>query len=153
MLTFFGLLCMLSYGEELKTPLIMDNLPQNVVIYAFKCIFCINLIITYPLMINVSNEIIESRLFDRLRISETKRYFYCNFLRTLMVALTIVIAILANEKLNKFLSLLGAIACIPIAYILPALFHYRICARNAREKLKDQCLIVFSVIMALFSAF
>ena len=108
----------------------MDNLPQNGIVYFFKILFCVNLIITYPLVINISNEIIESYLFNKIRMGSTRRYIYCNISRTIMVAITIFIALVANDKLNNFLSLLGAVACIPVAYTLPALFHYRICALN-----------------------
>ena len=45
-----------------------------------------------------------------------------------MVIITVVSAITIDEKLDSFLALLGAIGCIPIAFSLPAIFHYRLCA-------------------------
>lgn len=69
-----------------------------------------------------------------------------------MVILTIVIALVANDKLNNFLAILGAVACIPIGYTLPALFHYRICAINKNEKYKDIILIAVSILLAVYSA-
>ena len=71
-----------------------------------------------------------------------------------MAALTVIVALVADDKLGDFLSLLGAFACIPIAFTLPTLFHYRICAFTRSEKIVDITMIVISIIMAIFcSAF
>ena len=45
----FGEYCLFIYGDLLATPLITDNLPQNVVVYIIKIFFSINLVFTYPL--------------------------------------------------------------------------------------------------------
>lgn len=66
---------MYAFGHELTMPLIVDNLPKNYLIHFFKVIFCFNLIITYPLMINVANEIIESYLFGKMRLGKNKRNY------------------------------------------------------------------------------
>ena len=47
-----------------------------------------------------------------------------------MIILTIVAALTIDDKLDSFLALLRAFGCIPIAFILPGLFHYRICAHT-----------------------
>ena len=54
------------------------------------------------------------------------------------------------SRLNTFLALTGSLTCTPIAFILPALFHYRACAETQREKLIDATLICFGLIVMVF---
>ena len=79
-----------------------------------------------------------------------KRNIYENITRTLHVLVTIVVAIIAGDNLNNFLSLLGSGACIHIAFTLPALFHYKICAKTEKEKFIDISLICVAVLLSFF---
>ena len=47
-----------------------------------------------------------------------------------MVATTVGICIGLGEKADKFVSILGAVSCTPVAFIFPAAFHYKICAKT-----------------------
>ena len=49
----------LAYGKLLTEPLITSNLPNNNMVHVFKCLFFINMVISYPLMLNVANNVIE----------------------------------------------------------------------------------------------
>ena len=51
-----------------------------------------------------------------------------NIFRALIVIFTIIVALWLDKKLDKFLALLGAVACIPITFTLPCLFHYKLVA-------------------------
>jgi proton-coupled amino acid transporter len=68
-----------------------------------------------------------------------------------MSFIAVLAAILANEKLDSFISLIGAFACIPLAFTLPAFFHYRLCAFTNIEKYIDISIIVVSAILSVFS--
>ncbi len=65
----FGLFEYCSFGDQLIKPLIMENLPDNTLVRLFKAIFCINLLISYPLMLNVANVIIEQHLYGKYKLS------------------------------------------------------------------------------------
>lgn len=51
-----------------------------------------------------------------------------NVTRTLLVIINVVFTLSMGDKIDKFLSLLGAVACTPIAFTLPAAFHLKVCA-------------------------
>ena len=53
-----------------------------------------------------------------------------NLTRSCIVAATCVTALLVYENLTAFLSITGAATCTPIAFTLPALFHYKQCAKT-----------------------
>jgi amino acid permease len=67
-----------------------------------------------------------------------------------MVFFTVSIAIIFQDKIGSFLSLLGALACTPIAYTIPTLFHYRLCSYTKWDKTKDILIMIISVIMTVF---
>ena len=46
-----------------------------------------------------------------------------NLSRTIIVALSCVIALTVYDKLDQFLSITGALTCIPVAFLIPAALH------------------------------
>ncbi len=73
-----------------------------------------------------------------------------NVNRTVMVIFTVILAILMADQLDKFLAILGALGCTPVAFTLPVLFHYHICAETKREKVLDIVVIVLSLVILVF---
>jgi proton-coupled amino acid transporter len=70
--------------------------------------------------------IIKAKLFDHLsgmRDSSTK--WKKNTFRSGTVLLRGVIAALGTNDLDKFVALVGSFSCVPLAYIYPALLHYK----------------------------
>ena len=53
-----------------------------------------------------------------------------NLTRSLIVAASCVVSLLIYNKLDKFLSITGSMSCTPIAFTLPAVFHYKACAKT-----------------------
>lgn len=47
-----------------------------------------------------------------------------------LVGATVVVTVLLKDKLDKFLSILGAVTCTPIAFTFPALFHFKAVAET-----------------------
>ena len=150
----FGLFCFFVYGSALATPLITSNLPPtNPVSWVIKILFCFNLIFSYPLVIYPANMIIESYLFGKMPFS-TFRKWLKNLYRTIMVGFTVIIALLLGNALGSFLALLGAFSCTPIAFTLPALFHYKLVAKTGLARTVDLLLIIVSLFIMIFcSAF
>ena len=145
----FGVFCYIVYGKELQTPLITDNIPKNWFTSAVKIIFCFNLIFTYPLVIYPAFQVIEHYLFHKWPKSK-KRMWSKNIVRVLVISFTIVIALILDKKLTKFISLIGGVACVPITFSLPTIFHYKICAKTTKQKRIDIALFILSIIIAIF---
>ena len=49
-----------------------------------------------------------------------------NLSRTIIVALSCVVALAVYDKLDKFLSITGALTCIPVAFLIPAALHLHV---------------------------
>ena len=68
-----------------------------------------------------------------------------NVTRSILVAVTILFTISLGQKLDKFLSVLGAISCTPIAFTIPALFHYKVAAETKASKYYDMTIIAIFI--------
>ena len=44
----------------------------------------------------------------------------------MIVAFTITIGLLVYPKIPVFIDVIGAVTCCPLAFTLPALFHYKL---------------------------
>ena len=67
-----------------------------------------------------------------------------NLLRTIVVVLTVIISITIADKIDKFLGLVGALLCAPLAMTIPALVHLILLAKTFKAKLIDTALIAGS---------
>jgi len=61
-----------------------------------------------------------------------KRKWFKNISWSLVVGLSIFIALSTRNWLGKFMSLAGTLTCTPIAFILPAAFHLKLKAVTDR---------------------
>ena len=133
----------------MKTPLITDELPNSAITYIVKFLFSINLLFSYPLVLYPANIIVENILYDNMPKTR-RRQMLKNITRTLMVGATVTITILLGDKLDKFLSILGALTCTPIAFTFPALFHFKSCAETKTQKFIDGSLVFASLIIMVY---
>ena len=60
-------------------------------------------------------------------------------------------AILISDKIDKFLGLVGALLCAPLAMTIPAMVHLRLLAKSGSEKIVDIALIIGSIGVLAFS--
>jgi solute carrier family 36 (proton-coupled amino acid transporter) len=117
---------------------------------------CLNLICSYAIMIFPTNTILEDYLYKRLskkKDSKSRKIYYWvqNISRVLICYMAAYAAIELHKKLDKFLSLLGALLCAPLAIMYPALIHLRIIARTKKEVITDLFLVILSLVVLVFS--
>ena len=121
----FGEFTMMAWGnnDEFKLPLITSSLPvKSPVTYTLKILFSINLLFSYPLVIHPANIVVESWMFGKWEKSR-KRQMFKNLSRSIIVALSCVVALTIYDKLDRFLSITGSLTCIPVAFIIPSALH------------------------------
>lgn len=150
----FGNYCCLAWGDQLTTPLITDQLMLDTsfpewIAYTVNFLFCFNLLFSFPLIIYPTIMINENYLFKSWPKNK-KRQTFKNINRALVVGFVVVLTILLKDKLDKFLSILGAISCTPIAFGLPALFHFKLVAKTTCEKTLDILLLILTPIIMVY---
>ena len=73
-----------------------------------------------------------------------------NLSRAVVVVLSVYFAVVLANKLDKFLSLLGALLCAPLAFTFPTLIHLKLIATKKNEKVEDIIIIFVSFAILVF---
>ena len=150
----FPEICVFAFGDEkINTPIITDVLPpKNWGTWVIKVLFATNLLFSYPLVIHPANIVLESYLFGSWAKTR-KRQMSKNVSRTLIVIASCIIAIIVYDKLDKLLSVTGALTCTPIAFSFPSLFHWKLVATTQMEKSIDLCIFAVSLLILVYCTF
>jgi len=151
----FGEFTMLAWGDtdDFDEPLITASLPEtSVITYILKILFSFNLFFSYPLVIHPANLVVESWLFDGWPKSR-KRQMSKNVSRTIIVLISCIVALAVYDSLDRFLSITGALTCIPVAFLVPAALHLEVIAKKENSKkdiIIDWCIIIGGSIALLY---
>lgn len=152
MYVIFGELCVWTYSNRLSfilDPLITGSMPDGPVSWIIKILFMFNLFASYPLVIYPANMVVESYLYSGWPKSR-KRQMCKNLNRAILVFITVLMAIVVYAKMDRLLSITGGLTCIPIAFIYPAMFHYKACAETKSQKICDALLISVGIGLSVF---
>ena len=127
-------------------------LPNGYVSWFVKSIFGVNLIISYPLILHPAHVTIESYLYKSMPKSK-KRQCFKNINRTCLCIFVTFFTLSLGQKLDKFLSIMGALSVTPFCFILPALFHFKLCAHTPKQKAIDMTIVVLGTFIMIFCTY
>lgn len=114
-----GALSYAAYGSSTKTVILL-NMPQdNKLVNSVQFIYSLAILLSTPLQIYPAIEITSQQLFSRTGKYNPWIKWKKNVFRFFMVALCATIAWAGAGDLDKFVSLVGSFACIPLVYIYP----------------------------------
>lgn len=145
----FGSMAYICYGANTK-PIITLNLADAgvaslhtpiLLVFAFSCL------LSEPLFIFPVSVFFESKMFER-GPPNCKRKWKKNFLRTFLVVLCTVLSIMAADSILALVALVGSFCCVPLAFIYPALMHWRLFKPSLRQAAVD-----FGIIALGFALF
>ena len=125
---------------------------KNPATYILKILFSVNLLFSYPLVIHPANIVVESWLFGTWAKSR-KRQMFKNLSRSIIVAVSCVVALTIYDKLDRFLSITGSLTCIPVAFIIPAALHLEVVAKQDNSKkdiIIDWCILVGAILTLIY---
>jgi proton-coupled amino acid transporter len=114
-----GALSYAAFGSETKTVVIL-NMPQdNKFVNAVQFIYSLAILLSTPLQIYPAIEITSQQLFSKTGKYNPYIKWKKNFFRFFMVMICAMLAWAGANDLDKFVSLVGSFACIPLVYIYP----------------------------------
>jgi proton-coupled amino acid transporter len=117
-----GALSYAAYGSKTKTVVLL-NMPQdNKFVNAVQFIYSLAILLSTPLQIYPAIEITSQQLFSRTGKYNPYVKWKKNFFRFFMVTVCACIAWAGAGDLDKFVSLVGSFACIPLVFIYPVSF-------------------------------
>ncbi|KAF9322168.1 neutral amino acid transporter [Podila horticola] len=153
--TSIGALCYAAFGSNVQT-IVLLNLPiQGGMTVTVEILYSLAIILSVPLMLSPASRIVEHGVFGtRSGGQDLKVKMQKNFLRTVLICLCAVLSFaIGGPNLDKFVSFVGSVACMPLCFIFPALFHYRACAKTARAKIIDIFLGLLGVSAMVFTLY
>ena len=112
--------------------------------------YCVSVLFTFPLMMVPVVKILEAKVFD----GDSDNMWRKNGFRVLLVILCLGIAIAANKSLEHFVSIIGSLACIPLAFMLPAWFHYESVTKLSEKssgRIIDLTILIFGAVAMIAS--
>jgi solute carrier family 36 (proton-coupled amino acid transporter) len=126
----FGTLCYFTYGAGMNEPLITEMLPASDTLVIFtKMVYIVNLLCSYALTICPTNRIIEEWLFKK-GDNSTTNYWMKNTSRALVAISACFFGVKLAAKIDKFLGLMGALLCAPLALLFPTFCHLKLMAKT-----------------------
>ncbi|CCE61926.1 hypothetical protein TPHA_0B02530 [Tetrapisispora phaffii CBS 4417] len=154
-----GLLCYCAFGSSVETVVLLNFPQDSPYTLTVQLLYCLAILLSTPLQLFPAIRILENWVFKKKgsgkynpKIKWAKNYF-----RSLIVIGTTCIAWSGANDLDKFVSLVGSFACIPLIYIYPPLLHYKACKINGSANLVqnylDIILILFGVILMSYTSF
>ncbi|TKA65003.1 hypothetical protein B0A55_09434 [Friedmanniomyces simplex] len=141
--TSIGALCYATFGDETKIQII-SNFPQtSKLVNAVQFLYSLAVLVGNPVQLYPAVRIIETYLFGEKVTGKKSAMIKWkkNLLRTGMMALCGVIAVLGASDLDKFVAIIGSFACVPLVYIYPPFLHYKGVARTWPAKALDIALM------------
>ncbi|KAH7325147.1 transmembrane amino acid transporter protein-domain-containing protein [Stachybotrys elegans] len=151
--TSVGALCYATFGEDTKIQ-VMSNFPQDsALVNAVQFLYSMAVLGGEPVQLFPAIRIIETSLFGERATGKKSAAikWQKNGLRTVVMTLCVGIAMVGATDLDKFVALIGSLACVPLVYIYPAFLHYHGTAESGWAKGLDIALILLGIVAMVFS--
>ncbi|KAJ5187396.1 hypothetical protein N7449_010390 [Penicillium cf. viridicatum] len=148
-----GALSYAAYGSATKTVILL-NLPQDdKFVNVVQFLYSLAILLSTPLQLFPAIRIMENELFTRSGKYNPYIKWKKNSFRFFLVMVCAVVAWCGANDLDKFVSLVGSFACVPLIYVYPPLLHLRACARSKRQAIADVTLAVFGAICCVYTTY
>ncbi|KAG0659346.1 neutral amino acid transporter [Monosporozyma unispora] len=146
-----GLICYSAFGSHVETVVLL-NFPQDTYYTALvQLLYALAILLSTPLQMFPAIRILEHWTFPSSlsgkynpRVKWLKNYF-----RTFVVLGTTAIAWVGANDLDKFVSLVGSLACIPLIYIHPPLLHFK-AAQQGNSPPVSKCVLLLDLVICVF---
>lgn len=141
--TLIGAIGYIAYGDITQAS-VVANIPRVPLSVTVQLLYAIAMILTSPFMLFPPLTIVEQYIFGkRSGKNSFKIKMSKNFVRSMIAIICAVVSFcVGSENLNKFVALVGSVACMPLCFIFPGLFHYKLTIKRS-AKILDICLVVF----------
>ncbi|KAL3428291.1 amino acid transporter [Phlyctema vagabunda] len=146
-----GALSYAAYGSATETVVIL-NLPQDSkLVNGVQFLYSLAILLSTPLQIFPAIRITENELFTRSGKYNPYIKWQKNVFRFFVVMLCAGIAWFGANDLDKFVSIVGSFACVPLVYIYPPMLHYKGVAKTSFRKACDVLLCIFGLIVMVYT--
>lgn len=147
-----GFISYLAFGSQVQTVILL-NMPGTAAVNTVQGLYALAICLSIPLQLFPAIRIIETGLFTRSGKYDNLVKWQKNMFRFVSVLVCAAIAIAGSSDLDKFVSLIGSLCCVPLCFFFPPLFHLKAIANNWRQKTVDMLIIVFGLVSMIYTTF
>ncbi|CAO3624842.1 unnamed protein product [Mucor fragilis] len=145
-----GFFSYLAFGSEVQTVILL-NMPGTAVVNTVQGLYALAICLSIPLQLFPAIRIVENGLFTRSGKYNNTVKWQKNVFRFVSVLICACIAIGGSGDLDKFVSLVGSLACTPLCFVFPPLFHLKACAKSWRQKAVDIAILIFGILSMTYT--
>ncbi|KAG1133312.1 hypothetical protein G6F42_001560 [Rhizopus arrhizus] len=145
-----GFFSYLAFGSEVQTVILL-NMPGTAVVNTVQGLYALAICLSIPLQLFPAIRIVENGLFTRSGKYNNTVKWQKNVFRFASVLICACIAIGGSGDLDKFVSLVGSLCCVPLCFIFPPLFHLKAIAKSWRQKAVDITILIFGVLSMTYT--
>ncbi|ETN38411.1 uncharacterized protein HMPREF1541_06446 [Cyphellophora europaea CBS 101466] len=149
--TSAGAISYAAYGSKTRTVVLL-NLPQDdKMVNGVQFLYSLAILLSTPLQLFPAIRIMENELFTRSGKYNPYIKWKKNVFRFLLVILCALVAWGGAGDLDKFVSLVGSFACVPLVYIYPPMLHLKAVAQTRVQRGLDYAVCVFGIIGCVYT--
>ena len=97
-------------------------------------LYVLVVIMGYPLSINPTNLAVETYSVNKWFKKGTVRTWAINLSRAFIVFSSVFLSLELHKVLDKFIGIIGALFCAPLAFLIPAMCHLKLVAKTNKDK-------------------
>lgn len=151
LMTSIGALSYAAYGSSTKTVVIL-NLPQDSkFVNVIQFLYSLAILLSTPLQLFPAIRILETELFSRSGKYNPYIKWQKNVFRFVLVVICALIAWGGADDLDKFVSLVGSFACVPLVWIYPPLLHLKAVSMARWRRVADYLLCAFGAAACFYT--
>lgn len=145
--TSVGALCYATFGERTRIEII-DNFPQNsALVNAVQLLYAIAVLVGTPVQLFPALRIVEGRIFAHMRSGKgsLRTKWVKNAFRVGVLLFCGLVSVVGTGNLDRFVALIGSVACVPLVYVYPAYLHWKGVATKRWVRWGDAIMMVVGV--------
>lgn len=147
-----GLLSYLAFGDKVQTVVLL-NLPATPLVNTIQGLYALAICLSIPLQLFPAIRIVETGLFSKSGKHNPIVKWQKNMFRFATVLLCAAVAIIGSADLDKFVSLIGSLFCVPLCFLFPPLFHLKGVAQTWKQKSIDIAIIAFGTVCMIYTTY
>lgn len=151
--TSIGIMSYAAFGDQVEDVVILNLPPGDKVVQAVQLLYALAILLSIPLQLFPALRIMEQGLFSR----SGKEFYWVKWQKNTFRFLTVVVCALisyaGSSDPDKFVALIGSLACVPLCFLYPPLFHFKAAAHTLREKILDVFIFLFGVFSLFYTTY
>eukprot|EP00127_Corallochytrium_limacisporum_P002376 Clim_evm17s119 gene=Clim_evmTU17s119 len=150
-LVVFGGINYLTYGDQTESIITLNlgGVPALII----QLSYCLAILFTFPLMAFPACRVIERLVYPNDDRKSLRKKWTKNTIRAGIVTAAVLVGIVGAARVDNFVSLIGAVACTPLAFIFPPMFYSRTLQTDVpwSKRYGPNLVLAFGIFAMIFS--